>query len=264
MNKTMISLALFTALTSGAVFAEESEVIDPSDLTRVYTQAAFFVTSDADIRVSAMFTGAWTEDIQFAGFVEGNFGNNSAKEQGKDKFGLDYQKSRAQYFQVHAVDNKFMPRVGLSTDLIHQSSNAGAMKNLGYQDTTLVSVGGIGLLNPAYTAGAMVFPNVAYTTGKVLGESADGYMVNLFVTQHIGDSGAFVQVWPEYFNVEGDTVEMESKSFNVMFNAPIKSDRTQWLMTKLEYGSTDITTPDGWTIDGDVELKAEIGVKWFF
>tara|TARA_Y100001956_G_scaffold81991_1_gene101265 strand:- start:2928 stop:3719 length:792 start_codon:yes stop_codon:yes gene_type:complete len=263
MKKTLLVTTLLS-LPSTPVFSDDSEVIDPSDLTRVYTQAALFVTSDADVRVSSMFTGAWSEDVQFAGFVEGNFGNDKAKQQGKDKFGIDYQKSRAQYFQVHAMDNPFMPRIGLSTDLIHQNGSAGVLKDLGYKDTTLLSLGAIGLINPQYTAGAMVFPNVAYTTGKVFGESADGYMLNLFVTQPIGDSGAFVQAWPEYFKVEGDTVEMESSSINVMFNAPIKSDRTQWLMTKLEYGSTDIVTPDGFEIDGDIELQAEIGVKWFF
>lgn len=264
MKNRIIIASVLAVIAAPLVLAEETEVIDPSDLTRVYTQAALFVTSDADVRASAMFTGAWSDDIQFAGFVESSFGNDSAKQQGKDKFGLDYQKGRAQYFQVHATENSLFPRVGLSTDLIHQNGSAGVLDGLGYKDTTLFSVGAIGLINPQYTMGAMVFPNIAYTTGKVFGESADGYMLNLFVTQPIGDSGAFVQAWPEYFSVEGDTVEMESSSFNVMFNAPIKSDRTQWLMTKLEYGSTDIVTPDGWTIDGDVELKAEIGVKLFF
>lgn len=135
---------------------------------------------------------------------------------------------------------------------------------MGLKDTTLLSIGAIGLINPLYTGGAMVFPNIAYTTGEVFGESADGYMLNLFVTKPIGDTGTFVQAWPEYFQAKGDTVEMESRSFNVMLNAPIKTDRTQWLMTKLEYGSADIVTPSGVRLEGDLELTAEIGVKWFF
>ncbi|MGL6313320.1 hypothetical protein [Vibrio sp. WXL103] len=256
MKKQLITTSMLAALAAPVAFAEESEVIDPSDLTRVYTQAAVFVTSDADVRVSAMFTGAWSEDIQFAGFVEGNFGNDKAKAEEKDKLGVDYQNGRAQYFQVHALDNPLMPRVGISTDLIHQKTPG--------DDTTLLSVGAVGLINPQYTFGAMVFPNLAYTTGNVMGKSADGFMANLFVTQPIGDAGAFIQAWPEYFKVEGDVVEMESSAFNVMFNAPIKQNRTQWLMTKLQYGSADVVTPGGVEIEGDVELKAEIGVKWFF
>lgn len=261
MKKQLITTSMLAALAAPVAFAEESEVIDPSDLTRVYTQAALFVNSDADIRASAMFTGAWTENIQFAGFVEGEFGNDKAKEDEKDKLGLNYQNGRAQYFQVHAIDNPLMPRVGISTDLIHQNGSAGG---LDFDDTTLLSIGAIALINPKYTGGAMVFPNLAYTTGNVMGKSADGFMANLFVTQPIGDAGAFIQAWPEYFKVEGDVVEMESKAFNLMLNAPLKQNRTQWLMTKLQYGSADVVTPQGQEMEGSVELKAEIGVKWFF
>jgi hypothetical protein len=57
---------------------------------------------------------------------------------------------------------------------------------------------------------------------------------------------------------------IEFSPHNAMFNAPIKSNRTQWLMTKLEYGSADVVLPNGYEIEGDSELKAEIGVKWFF
>ncbi|WP_394212014.1 hypothetical protein [Enterovibrio calviensis] len=263
MKKLLLTSSILAAM-SFPVLAKESEIIDPSDLTRVYTQAAVFVTSDADVRVSSTFTGAWSEDISFAGFVEGVVGNDKSKQEGKDSFGLDYQKSRAQYFQVHTLDNPFMPRVGISTDLIHQNGEAGTAKGSGLDDTTLLSVGALALINPEYTMGAMMFPNVAYTTGKVFGESADGYMLNMFVTKPLGETGAFIQMWPEYFKATGDVVEMESKSFNVMFNAPLKQNRSHWLMTKLEYGSADVTTPSGDSIEGDVELKAEIGMKWFF
>lgn len=57
---------------------------------------------------------------------------------------------------------------------------------------------------------------------------------------------------------------MESTAYNLMFNAPLKTDRTQWLMTKLQYASANIVTPTGIHLDGDYELKAEVGVKWFF
>ncbi|WP_172379150.1 hypothetical protein [Vibrio sp. Vb339] len=259
MKKLLLTASMLAAM-SGTALAneEESQVIDPSDLTRVYTQAAFFVTSDADIRLSSMLTGSWTETTQFGGFIEGNFGDSDAKP-GKDSMGVDYLGSRAQYFQVSAIDSSLMPRVGFMADFIHTKNSA-----LGLDDNTLMSVGAIGLINPAYTGGAMLFPNVNYTIGEVFGETADGYMLNLFATIPMGDSGAFVQAWPEYMNVSGDTVELESTSFNIMMNAPIKEDRTQWLMTKLQYASADVTLPTGITLEGDYELKAEVGVKWFF
>ncbi len=245
--------AVFASAFIMPSFAEE--VIDPSDLTKVYTQAAFFVTSDADVRVSSMFTGAWTESISFAGFVEGNIGN--ADKGDSDKLGLDYLGGRAQYFQVHQLDNSLFPSVGFSTDLIH-------MKHPGIDDTGLLSVGAIALVNPAYTPGFMAFPNIAYTVGDVFGESADGFMLNIFATVPLGDTGAFMQIWPEYFSVSGDVVEMESKSINFMLNAPLKTNRSQWLMTKLEYNQTDTVLPNGIEVKGDGELKAEIGLKWFF
>ncbi len=267
MKKATLTTALLLALSGTAIASEqeqESEVINPSDLTRVYTQAAVFLDSNADVRMSGMMTGAWSEDIQFAGFAEGTFGNDDAKVDGKHKLGTDYQKGRAQYFQVHALDNSLLPRVGFSTDLIHQNGEAGTAKDSGLKDTTLFSAGVIGLINPAYTFGAKVFPNVAYTTGKVFGQSADGYMLNMFLTKEIGDSGSFIQFSPEYFKAEGDVVSMESSKLNFFVSAPTRSDRTQWLMTRFEYGSADVVLPDGTEINNDPELRVEIGMKWFF
>lgn len=248
MKKLALVLSGLAALPALA----EEEMIDPSDLTRVYTQAAVFVTSDADIRTSGMFTGAWSENIQFAGFIEANWGDRSAEK--GDNFGIDYKSGRAQYFQVHAIGDGqgFMPRAGFSVDYIHQDVRGG-------KDAHLVAVGGIGLMNPKYTAGkAMVFPNVAYATGSINGEQVDGYMLNLFATVPVGNSGAFAMVWPEYFSVSGDTIELSSTTYNAMLNAPISKDRKTWLMTKLEYNSIDA---NGFRSDGD--LKAEIGLKWF-
>lgn len=259
------SLAFALSALAHAENSDDSnEVINPSDLTRVYTQAAMFLDSNADVRVSGMLTGAWNDDIQFAGFAEGTLGNNKAKIKGQHKIGVDYQKGRAQYFQVHALDSTLIPRVGFSTDLIHENGEAGEQKGVGLKDTTLFSAGAIGLINPAYTFGAKVFPNAAYTTGKVFGESADGYMLNMFVTKEFGDSGSFVQLSPEYFKVSGDVVEMESSKLSLFISAPTRADRTQWLMTRFEYGSVNAVLPDGTKIDNSPKLGVEIGMKWFF
>ena len=93
MKKTTVAATLLLVLSSTAIAEEqESEVINPSDLTRVYTQAAVFLDSNADVRMSGMMTGAWSDDIQFAGFAEGTIGNDDAKIDGKHKVGTDYQK----------------------------------------------------------------------------------------------------------------------------------------------------------------------------
>ncbi|WP_413110461.1 hypothetical protein [Thaumasiovibrio sp. DFM-14] len=250
MKKLLVSASILAALSAAPALAEE-ELIDPSDLTRVYKQAAAFITSDADMRFSTMMTGAWSETTQFAGFIEGNFGNKDADKDG-DNFGIDFKNARAQYFQVHAMNNSVLPRAGFMVDAIYND----------VADMSLLSVGAIGLINPAYTAGITTFPNLNYTYGEIMNDTVDGFMVNYFATIPMGDTGSFLQVWPEYMNVSGDSIEMESTKFNVMFNAPIKTNRTTWLMTKLEYGSTDMTI-DGQMLDSNNELKAEIGVKWF-
>ena len=250
MKKTLLAAAV-TAISATPVLADE-DVIDPSDLTRVYRQAAVFVSSDADIRTSAMLTGAWSEDVQFAGFVEANWGDRSTDSKG-DQFSLDYKNGRAQYFQVHAVNNGLMPRVGGMVDYIHHNVK-------GQKDAQLLSLGGIGLINPAYTGGkTMMFPSAAYAKGTINGDDVDGYMLNLFATIPTGDSGAFLQVWPEYFSVSGDETELDSLTYNLMFNAPIRSDRSQWLMTKVEYNNTKM---NGVRLDND--LKLEVGLKLFF
>ncbi|MFA0085960.1 hypothetical protein [Vibrio sp. 10N.261.51.F12] len=263
MKKIFLTTALLSTC-SVTTIAKENEVIDPSDLTRVYTQAAVFLDSNADIRMSGMMTGSWNEDIQFAGFVEGTFGNNDAKQQEQHKLGTNYQKGRAQYFQVHAMNNLLMPRIGVSTDIIHIDGEAGGQMDSGLDDTTLFSLGVIGLINPSYTGGAMIFPNIAYTVGEVFGEKADGLMLNLYLTQAIGDSGAFIQFSPEYFKTTGDVVEMESLKYSLFINAPINTDRKTWLMTRFEYGSADVILPNGHEDKADDELRIELGMKWFF
>ncbi|MEZ9629245.1 hypothetical protein AB4304_07030 [Vibrio breoganii] len=266
-KEMMHKLLKITALTAASLIPTwvqaDEETINPADLTQVYKQVALFVNSDADIRATAMITGAWSENIQFAGFMEGTFGNDNAKQDGEHKLGVDYQRGRTQYFQVHAMDNSLFPRVGFSADLIHMPGDAGALQNSGLDDTLLFSAGAIGLINTQYTPGFMAFPNLAYTTGKVFGDSADGYMANLFITKQINDAGAFIQIWPEFIKTSGDVVEMQSYTTNILLNAPIKSDRTQWLLGKIEYGSADYVLPSGQEIKGPSELNLEIGVKFF-
>lgn len=256
-NWQIPAVVLATGLMAFPSFAED-EVIDPSDLTKVYTQAAVFVSSDADVRISSMFTGSWSEEISFAGFIEGNFGNKDAGEE--DKLGYNYLGGRAQYFQVHEVDIPFFKRVGLSGDVIHNVSPAG----YGLDDTLIYSLGLIALIDPKYTFGTMMFPNFAYTSGDVFGESATGYLASFYTTIPLSESGAFLQFWPEYIDVSGDVVEMASTTFNLMVNAPLNAGRTQWLMTKFEYSSSDMTTPTGSEFSINNDLKIEIGMKWFF
>ncbi|WP_434362940.1 hypothetical protein NF212_21100 [Parasalinivibrio latis] len=252
--KSLIVLSTFSL--SFNVLADNAGGINPDDLqdvTKINPQAAVFLTSDADVRVSGMFSGQWSPTTQFAGFVEGVVGNADKE----NKLGVDYLGGRGQYFQVHQFENDVVPRAGFSLDLVHQ-------KNTGLDDTLLLSAGAVAKIDDRFTPGFQLFPNIAYTVGDVFGESADGYLANLFMTTPLGDNGAFVLAWPEYFNVSGDVVELESKSLNVVLHAPMKTNYSQWLVSKFEYNKSDITLPNGASLDKPAELKAEIGIKWYF
>jgi len=256
LKETLLLSALLGSISVVHAHENTEAVVNPDDLqdvTKINPQAAVFVTSDANMRVSGMFSGQWTEDIAFSGFAEGIFGDKY-----KDNtFGTDYLGGRAQYFQAHEMGNDYIPRAGFSLDLIHQ-------KTPSLDDTALFSIGAVAAIDSRFTPGFQLFPNLAYTTGEVFGETADGYLANLFMTTPIGDNGAFLLAWPEYFDVSGDTVEMESKSMNLVFQSPVKTNYGQWFVTKVAYNQTDITLPNGHSIEGDGELSLEFGMKWYF
>ncbi|KGY10224.1 hypothetical protein [Vibrio sinaloensis] len=255
-TKPLILIALLGMNTTAFANEHSEAVINPDDLqdvTKINPQAAIFVTSESNVRVSGMFSGQWNEDIAFSGFAEGVIGNKN----GENKFDSDFLGGRAQYFQAHDLGNDVIPRAGFSLDLINQ-------KTKGMKDTTLFSVGAVAAVDSRFTPGFQMFPNLAYTTGEVFGEDVNGYLANLFFTTPIGDNGTFLLAWPEYFDVSGDTVEMESKSLNFLFQSPMKSNYSQWLVSKLAYNQTDLVLPNGTLIEGKGELTLEFGIKWYF
>ncbi|PSU35777.1 hypothetical protein [Photobacterium lutimaris] len=257
--KTSTKALLLASLLSSYTMADTSDneaVINPDDLqdvTKINPQAAFFVTSDSDVRVSGIFSGKWNDNTNFSGFAEGIFGDKY----GEDEFDTKYIGGRAQYFQAHGFDNSYIPRAGFSLDLVHKTQH-------GLDDTVLFSAGTVIAIDSRFTPGFQMFPNVAYTTGEVFGKSADGYLVNLFMTKPIGDNGAFMLAWPEYFDVSGSTVELESKSLNVIFQTPVKTNFGQWVVSKFSYNETNVTMPNGTKLKGDGELTLELGMKWYF
>lgn len=90
MKKFVFLLPLTSVFTS--VVADD--VIDPADVTNVYTQSAIMVSGDASIQWQGQIAGGLENGQQFALLAEATFDN---KDNNTNKFGLDYQSSRVQY-----------------------------------------------------------------------------------------------------------------------------------------------------------------------
>jgi hypothetical protein len=224
------------------------QAIDPSDLTRVYSMVSGWVNSQNNVRATASWSGAWSENHSFMGFIEGYWGD----EVDEDKWGTDLLKVRAQYFHVIDTDLSNAPKLGFSVDYI---DNQG--------DNNLVAFGILGMVPPALTGKLQLFPNVAYMKGKAEGVDVDGYMLNLYGTYPISASGAFVQIWPEYIDVSGTGINSNSLTLSGLYAQPLDSLRTMWLNIRLDYATkeTKLTSyPDRIKED---ETVLTLGFKYY-
>lgn len=236
-----------TALDPEAVKTTR-QAIDPSDLTRVYTMVSGWINSQNNLRATASWSGAWSEDHSFMGFIEGYWGD----EVDEDKWGTDLLKVRAQYFHVIDTDLSYAPKLGFSLDYI---DNQG--------DNNLAAFGVLGMLPPALTGKLQLFPNVAYMKGKAEGVDVDGYMLNLYGTYPIGTNGTFVQVWPEYIDVNGTGINSNSLTLSGLYAQPLNSLRTMWLNVRFDYATkeTKLTSyPDRIKED---ETVLTLGFKYY-
>lgn len=208
---------------------KETQEIDPSDLTRVYTMVSAWINSQNNLRATASWSGSWNDTHSFMGFIEGYLGD----EDDADKWGTDLLKVRAQYFHVINTDLSFAPKLGFSVDYI---DNQG--------DNNLAALGLLGMVPPSLTGKLQVFPNIAYMKGKAEGVDVDGYMLNLYGTYPIGTQGTYIQVWPEYIAVSGTGINSNSLTLSGLYAQPLNASRTMWLNLRIDYASkeTKLTT----------------------
>ncbi|MDV5169646.1 hypothetical protein [Photobacterium rosenbergii] len=254
MKKLVLLTPLALALST-PTFADE--VIDPADVTNVYTQTALMVSGDSSLLWQGQVAGGMENGQQFALLAEATFDN---EDNDSNKFGLDYQNSRVQYFHVFDTGINSTPKAGVSFDYINTRTNA--VKN------DLLAVGGVAAVNPASVGGLLVFPMANVIAGNM--ELADGtkddltgFGASLITAKYIGDTGAYVVVTPEIQNLSGDTLDVQNITVKTGLNAPLNSNRSTWINTRFDFAKSTISV-NGTDLDADWETKAWLGVRHDF
>lgn len=261
MKKFALIIPLSLGLSIPA-HAESERVIDPADVTKVYTQTALMVSGNSDIQFQGQVSGGMDNGQQFALLAEATFVDESNTAlSDPDKFGTEYSNSRIQYFHVFETGTAATPKVGLSLDYINTRNS---IKN------DLLSVGGVVAINPAYTGGLLVFPRAGLMTGSMeipgITSSKDdltGYSLGLITAKHLGDSGAYVSFVPEWQDLSGDDIDMQNLSFKTSLNVPMNTARTWWLNTRYDITKTDVDVKSV-SMPNDWQTEAWIGVRYYF
>ncbi|OBS95336.1 hypothetical protein A9261_14205 [Vibrio tasmaniensis] len=261
----MKKFALIIPLSLGLsipVHAESERVIDPADVTKVYTQSALMFSGSSDIQFQGQVSGGVDNGQQFALLAEATFvDDNDVTQRDPNKFGSDYSNSRLQYFHVFEPGLEVTPKIGVSLDYINTRTN---IKN------DLLSVGGVVAINPAYTGGFLVFPRAGLVTGSMeisgVSSSKDdltGYSLGLITAKHLGDSGAYVSLVPEWQDLSGSDINMQNFSLKTSLNVPMNSARTWWLNTRYDITKGDIDV-NGLSMPSEWQTEAWVGVRYYF
>jgi hypothetical protein len=231
--------------------------IDPSDLTKVYTQAALMVSGNSNVMPVAMVSGGYNNGHQFALLAEAKFG--STGDNADNEFGLEYGSSRFQYFQVADTGSSFMPRAGLSADYINVRSNQ--------VDSDLLALGGVAAVSQQYTPGFMVFPLASYVYGQMdvggVKDDVDGLSVSIAASIPVGGNGAFLMLWPEYRKLSGTTIDTETITTKVILNAPLTNNKKWWINTRIELDNSHLKVA-GSTLANQSHSDVYMGVRYFF
>ncbi len=276
MKRSKITVAIIFLMVSIATQAtDQKESVDPSNLTKTFTQAFMQLDSDSNIKLGGSISGQFNSHHQYMGGIETSLGKTSGNID--NNFGASYLGSRTQFFGALSTNIKFSPKVGYSLDYSHFTDG-----------TTLTAVGGLFLVNPVYTKGFMIFPNLAYAVGTIhngdqsargdffgaieefpLPNTAtnnidvDGVLLNIFVSKKLNANGTFIMAWPEYVNVSGGGLSVKQITLKVNFGMPINEAKNWWFNVMYELKQPNIRFLNE-TIADSTKTKIYLGVKRYF
>lgn len=241
-------LPIMATSFSAVALAESNSTeqkVDPSDLTNVTTSAALIWGSEGNKKVQATAAGGTQSGMMYQGRFEATLDSD-----------FDYTGARAQWFQVFDTGMGTMPKAGFSIDVIHNTSDN--------MDTLTGAIGAVAMV-PSGIDGLTFFPQAAAVAGDVELTQLDkshtvyGGMGAFYVSQRLGGNGAYIMAWPEYTNISGDGLSLETLKWSAAIGSPITKDKKWWTQLLLEYSNNTLEQSD-LGIDSDTTDKA----AWLF
>ncbi|MDX2321408.1 MAG: hypothetical protein QNK26_12545 [Moritella sp.] len=249
MKKILLATILGSLLSTSVIASEEVKDVDPSNLTRVTTSAAIVFGTAGAAKGQLTASGAYDSGAAYQGRLE-----TTIDPDGK------YAGARAQWFQAYDSNINWMPKAGFSIDVINQDSNGVNM--------TTGAVGGIVML-PTPISGVVTFPQIAAVAGNIeLDATGKNYAVYggmgaVHVSAKLGNSGAYMLLWPEYTNVSGDGIDLESLKYSIALGMPLTKDKAWWTQLVLEHTSSDMSL-DNQTLSDSTDKTAWLFIRTYF
>lgn len=249
MKKILLATFLGSLLSTSVIASEEVKDIDPSNLTRVTTSASIVFGTAGATKGQLTASGAYDSGVAYQGRLE-----TTIDPDGK------YAGARAQWFQAYDSNIDWMPKAGFSLDIINQDSNG--------VNLTTGALGGIVML-PTPVPGLVTFPQIAAVAGTIEFDSTGkdyavyGGMGTFTVSSKLNDNGAYMLLWPEYTNVSGDGMTMESLKYSVALGLPLTKNKAWWTQLLLEHTSSEMSL-DNKTISDTTDKTAWLFIRTYF
>lgn len=219
----------------------ETDTVDPSDMTRTYTQFTAGMNTKGDAKIMGSMSGAYSNGHEFMAVGEATMNTDG-----------DYKDARIQYYHVLQTGSGFAPRAAGMVDLI---------------DNDLFSTANLGAATVFKTGiqGFDIYARVGATVGEysedfansqgITDRSAVGYMWGVYPT-YVASNGVYLSVYPEFLGLSGDS-DFNNLKTTVSFGAPMNESKTTWLNLKFENVQND------WETNG-VKQSTNENVLWSF
>ncbi|MEZ9932621.1 hypothetical protein AB4455_24775, partial [Vibrio sp. 10N.261.46.E12] len=196
----------------------KQQQIDPSDMTRTYTQFTAGMNTKGDAKLIGSLSGGYSNGQEFMTVAEATMSTEG-----------DYKDSRVQYYHVFKADSALTPRYAASLDVIDNDLFSSA--SLGAATVFKTGIQGFDIYaRLGYAAGE--FSDDFAASQNIGDKSASGLMWGLYPT-YVADNGMFVTVYPELLSLNGET-DFSNLKTTVSFGAPINENKTTWINLKFE------------------------------